>query len=370
MSCIKRFVAAAFIILAILQPGEAVFAMDLKHVIVLRPDDGKHPFWGLFESASRAACANFGCTVEGIRSDWNQVEMVERLEARLKQAPKPDLILFQSFKLNGPKVIELAEKYKVYAFLLNADLDEGQRATMGAPRKKYKFWIGKMMPDDALGGKLMAQSLYEKAVENGLDKDGEVTFAAIEGNHADGASIERVKGLNAYIAQNKKIKLTQIVEGKWLTGLSAELTQNLIRRYPDLHVIWAAGDNTAIGVIDGIKAKGKVPGKDILTAGLDWSAEGLHAVKDGQMEVTVGGHFMEGAWAIVAMYDFFKGHDFAKEDGVSMHSKMAVIDKKNVGRYLEKYGAGDFSAINFKQFSKVENPAIKKYTLDFSSALK
>jgi ABC-type sugar transport system substrate-binding protein len=366
----KRLFAAALVAFVLVHTAGAAYAEDLKRVIVLRPDDGKNTFWPLFDSASRAACASLGCEVETITSDWNQVTMIERLEARLKREPKPDLVLFQSFKHNGPKIIELAEKYKVYAFLVNADLDEQQAATMGKPREKYKFWIGRMMPDDAVGGRLMAESLYKNAVAKGFAKDGVVTFSAIEGNHGDGASIERVKGLNVFISANGKIKLTQIVEGKWKTDVAADLAKNLMRRYPDVHVIWAAGDSTAMGVIEAAKAKGKVPGKDILTAGLDWSTEALQAVKNDEMEVSVGGHFMESAWAIVVMYDYFKGHDFAQEDGLSMHSNMAIIDKDNVDRYMQKYGSGDFTSINFKQFSKVENPSIKKYTLDFSTALK
>ena len=347
----------------------AASAEELKHVVVVRPDTN-HPFWESFEAATRAACKSLGCEIEDVKADWDQVAMVDRLETRLKREPKPDLVLFQSFKMNGPKVIALCEKYQVYGFLVNADLDARQIAAVGAPREHFKYWIGKMMPDDALGGKLMAELIYQQAVKKGLAKDGVVSMAAIQGNAADGASIERVKGLNAYLQQNDKLKLLQMVEGKWLTERSADLTKNLIRRYPQMQAMWAAGDTTAIGVINGAKAVGKTPGKDILTAGLDWSTDGLKAVKDGAMEVSVGGHFMEGAWAIVATYDYFHGHDFAKEDGVFLHSNLAVIDKDNVDHFLAQYGNNDFSSIDFSRYSKVKNPAVKRYNLDFSPALK
>lgn len=368
MRCFYRLLMV-FSFVSCLFHASVSHAADLKRVIVLRPDND-HPFWELFEKASRAACKNLDCEVESIKSDWNQIEMVSRFEARLKQEPKPDLVLFQSFKRNGPDIIALAEKYKVYAFLINADIDAQQSEQIGSPREKYKYWIGRMMPDDARGGKLMAQFLYAQAKKKSLARDGVVKFAGIEGNIADGASIERVKGLKAFLSETPKVTLTQIVSGKWMTDLSAEQTKNLMSRYPDVPVIWAVGDTTAIGVVKGIKAQGKVPGKDVLTAGLDWSNEGLEAVKNGELEGSVGGHFMEGAWAIIATYDYMHGHDFAKSDGVSMHSAMALITKKNVDAYLDRFGSGDFSKVNFKQFSKTFQPALKKYELDFSFALK
>ncbi len=366
MSPIRRFVAVLFLACTALSSAHAA---ELKHVVILRPDTN-HPFWELFEAASNAACADLGCEVESIKSDWNQVTGITRLEERLKQQPKPDVVLFQSFKRNGPDVIKLAEKYQVNAFLINADIDPEQEVEIGKPREKYKFWLGRMLPDDAYGGKLMAQYLLAQAKKKGLAKDGKITLGAIEGNIADGASIERVKGLKAFVAEHPEVVLTQIVSGKWLTDLSAQMTQNLVQRYPATTVIWAVGDTTAMGVVQGIQKLGKTPGKDILTAGLDWSVDGLNAVKKGEIEATVGGHFMEGAWAVVIMHDYLKGKDFAKDEGVTLHSKMALIDKSNVDHYLATYGTNDFNGIDFKQYSKVLNPKVKRYDLDFSDALK
>jgi ABC-type sugar transport system substrate-binding protein len=345
-------------------------AAELKKVLLLRPD-GDHPFWALFEKAMKAACHDFGCDVTSRMAGWDRIVMLDQLEAALKSDQKPDMVYFQSFKKNGPDIIRMLEKYGVDGFLINAGLDEEQQKEIGKPREKYKHWIGQMLPDDYGAGRFDAELLYRRAKEKGLaGKDGKVLFSAIEGNIADGASIQRVRGLKDFLAEHgTDTALTQIVQGKWDAKVSKKMASMLMNRYPDAHVIWAAGDPVARGVMDAAEEAGKKPGKDILTAGVDWADYVLQAIRDGKIEGSAGGHFMEGGWAIVVTYDRMHGADFAKDGDPSLFSKMGLLTSENLARYTAKFGDEDFEKIDFKKLSKAANPALKEYDFNITALL-
>ena len=365
-----RALSRAVVLAALVLPlcvGSAQ-AADLKNVLLLRPDDD-HPFWVLFEKAMRAACNDLGCNVAVQKAGWDHFKMIEQLDSSLKQGVKPDVVFFQSYKKNGADIIKMLEKAEVNGFMINAGLDEAQLAEMGAPREKYKHWIGQMMPDDQGAGRLTAEILYQNAKKKNLAVDGKVRFVAIEGNAADGASIARLKGLKETVAAHADLELLQVVAGKWETELSHSLAGKLMQRYPQAPVIWAAGDTMAQGVISAIEEAKKVPGKDILTAGVDWDETALTAIKNGKLEADAGGHFMEGAWAVVVVHDYMAGIDFAKDGSPSLASRMGMLTADNLAKYTKKFGTQDFEQIDFKKLSKKENPKLKAYDFDMTKLL-
>lgn len=365
-----RFACTLLLVLLSVVPIVPARADELKNVLLLRPDTD-HPFWDLLEPTMRAACNDLGCTVETRKAGWDQFKMLEQLEERLKEEPKLDMVYFQSFKKNGPDIIKMLEKYETRGFLINAGLDDEQKKEIGKPREKYKYWIGEMLPDDVGAGYNNARVLYENANKKGLAVDGKVYFVGIEGNISDGASIMRKKGLNKFVAEHPDdVVLLQVVAGKWDSELSRKLALNLMERHPQAHVIWGEGDPIAKGIIEAIKEAGKVPGKDKLTSGVDWADYALQYIKSGELDVSSGGHYMEGGWAIVVTYDYLKGKDFAKNGNPSLASSMGQITPENLDPYLQKFGDGDFEKIDFRKLSKHENPDLKEYDFDMTSLLK
>jgi DNA-binding transcriptional MocR family regulator len=74
---------------------------------------------------------------------------------------------------------------------------------------------------------------------------------------------------------------------------------------------------------------------------------------------------MEAGLALLLIYDYHHGHDFADELGVTFKTPMAAMSQAEVRRYVEKVGRNpDWSRIDFKRFTKTHNPDLKRY--DFS----
>jgi hypothetical protein len=101
----------------------------------------------------------------------------------------------------------------------------------------------------------------------------------------------------------------------------------------------------------------------VRVGGIDWTPPSLQAVREGRMVATLGGHFLEGAWALVLLHDFHHGRDFAAE-GLDWRTQMVPITRDTVDTFLRFLEGGDWEWIDFRAFSRVANPALKHY--DFS----
>jgi hypothetical protein len=86
------------------------------------------------------------------------------------------------------------------------------------------------------------------------------------------------------------------------------------------------------------------------------------------MVATVNGHTMEGAWAMVLLYDHHRGIDFAAER-LEWRSEMFALTRENVESYLAAFGDRDWDRIDFRAFSKAHNPALEQYRFSFAAVL-
>lgn len=71
---------------------------------------------------------------------------------------------------------------------------------------------------------------------------------------------------------------------------------------------------------------------------------------------------MEGAWALISVHDYLKGHDFANSEGLKMKTDMSLLSAENYQRYARLIEPATWSRIDFKRFSKVYNPQLKTMT--------
>ena len=124
----------------------------------------------------------------------------------------------------------------------------------------------------------------------------------------------------------------------------------------------------ALGAIDAVIERNRIPGKNIFVGGLNWSSEALEKIVTGQMVASIGGHFMQGAWAMVLIHDHHKGIDF-EDLGFEFTAPMTVIDRTNVTQFLEVFGDQNWNKIDFKKLSRWKNKTVKNYQFELSTIL-
>jgi len=295
---------------------------------------------------------------------WKHAEIADKVVAF-----KADYLVMYPVRGHARYLLETMEKAKIKTLFINTDIYSGDKEIFGSPRDKFKYWIGHIFPDDRQAGYDLADFLIRAAEKKKLyNKDRKIELIGISGAHESNAAIFRNEGLNQAVKDHKQ-NLHQILFAKWKRQKATDATLKLIQRYPDTQVFWAASDSMSLGIIDAIEKMKKTPGQTIITGGVDWMPGALSAVRSGKMTATMGGHFMEGGWAMVFLHDYHNGRDFSESEGVTMNSKMGVIHEGNVEKYYQYFKTGNWDKIDFKQFSKIYNPKIKKYDFSLEAVL-
>ncbi len=323
-------------------------------------------FWPMVEAFATAAAEDLGIQLD-IRQFDDPVSMMEMVHASLGDPNgRPDGIIFHNYKHMGRSVLEAAEKAGVPALMFNAG-PTGQD-DFGAPRERFKHFIGLLTPDDRKAGRDLAVSLLKVAEERGLrGRDGKFHIVALEGNRTSGPAIERRKGLEEVVAERGDVVIDQFFHSKWRREKAADAYVAARARYPDAAVFWAASDSMALGVLDAAAKAGDQPGADFVTGGIDLLPGTQTFVGDGRLAVSIGAHYSEGAWAVLLMYDYLSGCDFVDLPYKNMKSTMLtysagdarLIPGENREEFAEWSRGVDFSA-----FSRCRPRGKKTYAFD------
>lgn len=335
-------------------------------ITFINPSAKDDMFWGATTSFMKAAAHDLNIKVDVLYANRNNRFKFEKLVIDLLDSPKkPDFIVLGSLKIGiGTHIFDRAEKEKVPIFLFNTDVPQQDKQKVGRPREKYKYWIGHMFPDDEKAGYDEAISLIKIAKHNLLySENPEIQLVALSGHRDSVASANRNAGLYRALQEHPEVKLNQLVFANWKPNIASRLSLGLLQRYPRTTIIWTASDGMALGANRGIEKAGKRPGKDILAGGVDWTKDALKSIQAGKLTLSVGGHFMEGGWVLVQLYDYYHGKDFFTADKVH-RSQMQIIHSNNVAPYSKKLGSQDWEKIDFKKFTKTHNSKLKAY--DFS----
>jgi len=341
------------------------------------PEDlnaGDSPFWMNVRQFMVAAAQDLGVDLQIYPYNANPGLFVKRVQEVLTdENMKPDGILFHNFKKRGDEVLQLAEQYGVSAFVFNAGF--GADAPVGRPREQFSHWIGQMLPDDEYTGWLLSEKLLEEALK--LEKrgaDGTVHAVAFGGSRGSQASILRIRGFERSIQEQEQLLTQNILYAEWSRERVQKMVAPLIKKFPDVSVFWAASDSMAQGIIDGAKAQGWTPGKDFVVGGVDWLPEAVELIQSNEMTVSVGGHYLEGAWALIVLYDYLNGYDFAEiRATTTLGTKMFALTTSNIAQFSmlrEKLTLENIvKNIDFTVYSKTYYPELQEYDFNLEELL-
>lgn len=335
------------------------------HFALLSARDSQDAFWGPVEDFARQAAKQLDIKLSILYTKNSKRQMLKLLtEAKDLNV---DAVIFANFGQVALQLMSEAERLQLPVLLFNSDFTKANKKLAGKPQQKFKYWLASLMPDDRQAGYLLGKELIEQARQKNLtDKNGRVQVIAINGSIADTPAQHRLAGLQKAIKEDGNSKLLRSVHAYWFQNTAYYKSKRLSQRYPDAKVYWAASDLMAIGVEQALTEHGLRQGRDYLTGGVDWSKEGLAAVKKNQITTSAGGHFMDGAWAVIMLYDHFNGSSLNGDSFYQFQSPMSLISATDIDLLLPQIESHNWQNINFRLRSKVLNKQLKKY--DFSQA--
>ncbi len=209
---------------------------------------------------------------------------------------------------NLQPAVEEAEKLGVPVINVNDAVIPGAKNYIGNVQKdngvRAARWFIKNHPD---GGKV----------------------AVIEGMAGVYAAVQRTAGFKETIAkEGPKFTVVASVPGNWDRQISYDAATNIIQKNPDIVGFYCNNDGMALGVVEAVKAAGKL--KQVAVIGTDGISDAYKSIKDGELMATVDSFpVLTGE---VAMEVALRLHAGQKLPRV-VATPQALVTKDNIDRY-------------------------------------
>lgn len=356
----------------------AVFLWSLPaiamSVVFINPGKSDEIYWSTAARAMEAAAKNLGIRFENLYAERHHprtIEIAHQIIAR-SEKDRPDYVVFSNDYATGPELLRLFDAAGIRCFLAYSGItDPGDRQLIGAPRERYTAWLGSLEPLAQEGGYVTAKALIAKGKAERLQAaDGRLHLLFIGGDRSTTASIKRNEGVRRAVAEAGNVVIDQEVYAAWNREKAAEQAAWLFQRYPGTRLVWAGSDQMAFGAMQAWEKRGGKPGRDAWFAAINTSREAMEGIQSGRLEALAGGHFIAGAWALVMLYDFEHGRDFAKDEGLELeYSMFTLFTPADAARFLKRFGDLRFDGVDFRRHSKVLNPKLKRYDFNFRQLL-
>jgi ABC-type sugar transport system substrate-binding protein len=203
---------------------------------------------------------------------------------------------------------------------------------------------------------LIAQGLAQRR----FGKDGKLHLFAIAGDQKTPTSVLRTQGMLRAVKRERTVVLDQVVYADFNQQKARELATAAFEKFGDIRLVWAGNDLMAFGAMEALEKRGRVPGKDMLFSGINTSRQAMDAVQSGRLAALAGGHFMAGAWALVMIYDYHHGKDFAGEGLVLTKPMFVMFTPELAKRYVTQFEGG-LKKMDFRRYSKKETSTVTRY---------
>ena len=109
--------------------------------------------------------------------------------------------------------------------------------------------------------------------------------AIVEGKAGVYAAGQRTDGFKKTIAESSKFQLVASVPGNWDRQLSYDVATNLLQQHGDLIGIYCNNDTMALGVVEAVKAAGKL--QQVAVFGTDGIGDAYKSIQAGELMGTV-----------------------------------------------------------------------------------
>ena len=235
-----------------------------------------NPYWGAMGQGVEAGAREAGVeyymqAVESDQAAENQLNvcntMLERKPVAMITAAISSTNLLPCLKAARAAGIEVVD--------LDGNLDP---AILKAEGIDITFSIGS---DNRLAG---AQGAEFMVGQLGAEATGPVLV--IEGLSGNITGQKRASGFADKLAEQAPgLKIVASLPGDWDRGKAANITNDILTRYPDLVGIFAANDGMALGAVESVFAAGK--GGKVVIIGVDGNSDAVKSIGAGRLTASV-----------------------------------------------------------------------------------
>ncbi|MDO6428596.1 ABC transporter substrate-binding protein [Thalassotalea sp. 1_MG-2023] len=330
------------------------------NVTFVNPSVPGTPFWDRVTAVAKAAAEDLSINLTIVYGKDNRIYNFKAIEQVIAADNKPDYLIFMPYDGNAVNTFERLEQAKIPFVTIERTLKKYEQTMIGFPQEKFTYWLGEVFHDNVFAGKLLATELIKQAKKQQSNKN--IVAIGLAGSFS-GESNERTQGLELAVEETNGVSLVQVVPAIWSRERSRNIIFQLNARFGHIDIAWAASDGMALGILDSIDSGYKGLNANMIIGGVDWTEEGLKEIENGRIAASVGGHFMQTAWALIKLYDHHHGKSFFKPGDLGKTYDLEAITRDNIEQYKVLTQKVDWQQIDFSTFSLINN---EKTSYDFS----
>ncbi|PEK98850.1 sugar-binding protein [Bacillus sp. AFS017336] len=267
-------------------PTESTNLEKYKYHFVLVPEEQDNEYWRLVEKGARAAAEKYDVFLEYVGpKQSNMDEHVKTIEMAV--ASNVDGILMQglSDEQYTPLIDRVVEK-KIPVITVDSD----------ALNSKRNAYIG---TDNYYSGYLAGKAMIEET-------HGIANVAIITGNFYKNHQIQRVKGFQDAVKNQKGIRIITVKESDISRVQAAEKTNQILQEHPEVNAFFGTSALDGIGIAQVVE-KYKMKNSMTIIA-FDTLPETLNYIKQGIIKATVVQEPYEmGYKSVEMMIDLIEG---------------------------------------------------------------
>jgi len=334
-------------------------------VTLVAPNVGNpDTFYEVFADFLRVAARQLGIEFEAVDGTKDPQTMLKRSRDVAIGPRRPDYMLLVNYLGAGHDLLAVNATAGVGTFFVVEGMAGAESGTGGGRRPTG--YLGQIVPDDVEAGRMLAQILTDTARARGLvDTAGKIQVGAIAGEHTQ-AGNARFRGLQIVAREHPDVVQAGFQYGTWEEQPAKEAASLMLRSAPEIRVLWCANDAMALGALAAAVEAGRQPGKDILIGGVDLLDRALAEVAAGRLEVSIGGHLVDGVRALLLLHDHHEKRDLTPQ---TRTTHLVAVPTSQADRYLRFIRERAWRQVDFTRFSRLRNPDVSEASLSLESIL-
>lgn len=342
--------------------------IEAPKVILFVKVDKDYPFWksGVLFAQAVADALSLDFEARYIPTEYrDRFNSIHYIKLQLNEMKVAPTLVMSAFIFGAEKqLLELLAKKDIPFISLNSFISKEQFRALGHPREHYPLWLGHISPNDILAGKQLIKGLLKRYRDSNQCEElncGANIFG-FTGLPYAAVSQQRALGVKQEVEQDPLSQSYDVVPANWRRHIVFEKMQAVLYRYKDIDIFWAASDNMAWGIVDGIqKYKYK---KKVLVGSFDWSPKTVPYIQNGNITFSLGGHFLEAGLALILYYDFINGIDFAEKHGPIIETTLSELNNSNVDKIGPFLTTPKWDKDVIINYSKFNNPRRSNYLFE------
>ncbi|MGH1373407.1 MAG: ABC transporter substrate-binding protein [Cellvibrionaceae bacterium] len=317
-------------------------------------------FWPESSRFAQAVADQLQIKLDIYHANRDYLRMQRQIAEVLRGENPPDYLLLVNERFALSPQIRDINQAGVNFFLAYNHLQKPESDALLIPRRDYKHWVGSLVPDNRYAGYSLAKHLIDEL------QPMPPNVLVLAGDNLTSAAKLREQGLADALAETPNASIHERLIGNWGYAEPRAKIHGILRRHPNINMIWSANGPMALGALQGLNSS-QLGWRPKAIGSINWDTEELAAVESGELAVSYGGHFMTAGISLILLTDHHNGIDF-KEDGGTYQQRQLFY--RATTSTLKRYPilkTRQWHQLAFLPLSKHHNPELRQYHFGLES---